>query len=89
MLFRSPFYRTDEYEYVLRVDRSKLVENRILLFKGIKLKRKELHYNKHGRLEKEKSYEKEKLVSIRYYDSSGKVIRSEYYKNGDILQKED
>ncbi len=88
-LEKIPFYRTDEYEYVLKVERSKLVENRILLFKGRKLKRKELHYNKHGRLEKEKSYEKEKLVSIRYYDSSGKVIRLEYYKDGAIVEWED
>ncbi|NOY10026.1 MAG: hypothetical protein GXP33_14435 [Spirochaetes bacterium] len=88
-LKKIPFYRTDEYKYVLMVERSKLTENRVLLFKGEKIKRKELHYNKQGRLEKEKSYEKEKLVSIQYYDSYGKVIRLEYYKDGDILRKED
>ena len=83
-----PIYRTDEYDYVLKIDTDRLKETRRLIKKGEEIQREELLHSRSGRLITKKTYEKGKLKEAEYFNGTGQIQKNELYKDGKLTEKE-
>lgn len=87
-LFQIPAYRTDEYEYILSIDRNDLKETRRLIKNGEEIKKEELLHNKNGNLILKQTYEKDKLKEAEYFNNAGQMKKREFYIDGNLTEKE-
>ncbi len=86
---KIPWYRADEYQYVLRIETTgrpgSEIKDKVLLKNGREVKRWKFFYNDAGMIEKEMYYEGKELKTESSFDKMGRVVGRKAFKNSKLL----
>ncbi len=86
---KIPWYRTDEYEYVLKVITMNKgnggVAEKTLLKNGKEIKRWKIFYSGRGIVKRRLYYEGKNLESEEIFDSRGRIISRKEFKSSELL----